>query len=77
MTFTTYPGRLVANQAFGLDMSGLQGGSERDTKRSRRREFECWIVGVDNPLIAGQRTPGLEEILRVLLLCNQLQGVNS
>jgi hypothetical protein len=67
-----YPGRLVANQAFGFAMLGLQGGSERDTKRSRHCEFRCWIVGVDNLPMADQRTSDPDEIPGVLRLCNQL-----
>jgi hypothetical protein len=71
-----YPGQLVANQAFGFAMLGLQRRSERDTKRSRRCEFRCWIVGVDNLLMADQRTSGPEEIPGVLRLCNQLWGIS-
>jgi hypothetical protein len=40
MMFAAYPGRLIANQAFGFNTSGAQGGSERDTKRSHHCEFE-------------------------------------
>ena len=39
MTLAVCFGGLIANHALGFDMLGLQGGSERDTKRSRHCEF--------------------------------------